>query len=141
MYGQGDGDQKFISWLINTLLHAKGSVELTDGTQQRDFIHIEDVVAAYQTVLSRLNTIGSWHELDVGSGNLITIKDLVLMVCDIIEECTGIQHKGRLMFGKIPYRSQELMTPELDYQRLLALGWQAHIPLKQGLTSIIRSSI
>ena len=53
MYGPGDDDSKFTTYVINSCLNNVPEVKLTLGEQERDFIYIDDVVSAYQLLLKK----------------------------------------------------------------------------------------
>ena len=50
-YGPGASETNFISAMITRLLNNESVIQLTKGEQIRDFVHIDDVVAAFITVL------------------------------------------------------------------------------------------
>ena len=49
-----DNPDKFIPWLQSSLMKGKKNIELTSGIQLRDFIYIDDVITAFQYILSNL---------------------------------------------------------------------------------------
>ena len=75
-YGAGDG--KFVSTMMELLDDGASEIELSDGLQTRDFIHFEDVVAAFLTVIHALPTIDAGYTCwEVGSGVAISIRELL----------------------------------------------------------------
>ncbi|EDM2890084.1 CDP-abequose synthase, partial [Salmonella enterica subsp. enterica serovar Typhimurium] len=51
VYGPGDGENKFIPYIIDCLNKKQSCVKCTTGEQIRDFIFVDDVVNAYLTIL------------------------------------------------------------------------------------------
>jgi CDP-paratose synthetase len=131
-YGQGDDDRKFTSYVINGCISNEPSLKLTLGNQRRDFIYIDDVVAAYLTVLKNESLVDEWFvEYDVGSGTTVSIKEFV----ELVHHMTGSTTK--LDFGALSYRTHEEMSSHSDTSALKALGWHCKYTLEQGLKAII----
>lgn len=61
-----------------------------DGKQTRDFTYIEDVVEANTKLLRCKDTDGKI--LNIGSGNRISVNDLILVLNDIIESKSAIKY-------------------------------------------------
>jgi len=132
MYGPGDDDTKFVPWLIGQLQQHVPRIALTEGSQLRDFIYINDVVSAYMTLVQQAADLPSFSEFDVGTGQLTSVRDFV----------TALQHAYRqqapdsatvLGFGDRPLREGELSAVEVDNSALTALGWRAHYTVEQGI--------
>lgn len=133
-YGLGMSDNNFISGMLKKLLLNKPVIDLTLGEQKRDFVFINDVVNAYQTVLNNLSMLeGKFMDFDVATGNLITIRELLLQMKYLTKSNT------KLNFGAIPYRSNELMQSTSNNSALLKLSWQPKTNIKNGLIEIISS--
>lgn len=132
MYGAGDDSSKFASYVIRSCLNNVDKLKLTLGEQKRDFIHIDDVVSAYQYLLENAGKLEQgFSEFGIGSGKAVTIHDFV----DIVHRLTDSQTK--LMFGALPYREHEIMHSEADVSGLTALGWHSRYDLKTGLKQVI----
>jgi nucleoside-diphosphate-sugar epimerase len=130
-YGPGAPDTNFIAAMIKRLKQNEPSIDLTAGEQLRDFVYIDDVVAAYQTVLSKLPLPDAYSQFQISTQELISIKELM----QTLKEIT--QSKSILNFGAIPYRENELMHSETDNSALLKLGWKPQHLIKQGLQKTI----
>lgn len=132
MYGAGDDSSKFATHVIHTCLNNRDELKLTLGEQQRDFIHIDDVVSAYLCLLENTGKIGSgFSEFGIGLNQAISIRDFVSMV----HRLTASQIK--LSFGAYPYREHELMHSEANLSGLLGLGWRCRYDLETGLKQVI----
>jgi nucleoside-diphosphate-sugar epimerase len=131
-YGTGDDDTKFSSHVIKSCLMNVPELKLTAGEQERDFIHIDDVIAAYMLILEQSASLADWFmELDVGSGDIITIRRFV----ELVHQLTA--SKTTLQFGALPYRAGEVMHSKADVTNLAALGWQKRYGLETGLKQVI----
>lgn len=131
-YGPSDDQSKFAAHIINSCLANLPELQLTLGEQQRDFIYIDDVVAAYMTLLSNSGAVnGDFVEYEVGSGRAITIRQFVETAHQLAASTT------RLNFGAIPYRTGEAMFSQADTSALQALGWRCHYSIEAGLKATI----
>jgi len=138
IYGPKDDKTKFVFWLIEEMINSSGMIDLTSGEQKRDFIYIDDVVAAYMLVIKKASLYGCWSEFDVGSNALITMKEFVLRLQEIVECEKAIDVGGRLNFGAVPYRDREVMEPVINNIELANLGWEPCMSLEDGLVKIVK---
>lgn len=128
MYGPDDAQNKFIPYIISTLIENKPNIDLSPGGQSRDFIYIDDVVSAYLTVLkSQSFSSKNYLEFEIGTGHLTTIKEIVVIIKEISESQT------KLSFGALPYREDEIMQSKAENSELLKLGWNPLHNLKTGI--------
>jgi len=119
IFGAGDDDSKFVTYIIKGCLNSVEKLKLTAGEQKRDFIHVDDVVSIYRLLLGKLQKEPSFYqEYPIGSGKAISIKEFV----EIIHRIT--QSKTTLEFGALPYREGEIMFSEANINRLKTLGFQ-----------------
>lgn len=140
MYGPKDDQTKFVPWLIGQLEQGVERIPLTQGQQLRDFIYIDDVVAAFMLTLAKAVQLVEWNEFDVGTGKLIAVRDFAKAIHSAFSENQGIC-KSELGFGDIPLREGEMMTVELDNTALINFGWSARISIEHGIAQTIRAQI
>jgi len=127
-YGPGDDQSKFTTHIINSCLANVPELKLTQGEQQRDFIYIDDVVAAYLLLLDKRESFDDgFIEFEVGSGSAVTIRELVETAHRLTASTT------RLDFGAHPYRAGEMMFSQADTSALQALGWCCRYSIEAGL--------
>jgi CDP-paratose synthetase len=132
-YGPGDAPSKFVSHVIGRLLARVEQLDLTAGEQERDFIHVDDVVTALVTLLGwSFQAPEGLHHFGVGSGAPVSIRALVERIRDL----TG-NEATRLAFGILPYRPGEVMKSRADTAALVGLGWRPRVPLEEGLRRTI----
>jgi CDP-paratose synthetase len=126
-FGPGDDESKFITGMINKMKSNVPEIELTAGTQIRDFIFIEDVLDAYFVVIKNIETFIGYVNLPLGSGQGITIREIV----EFIRELS--QSSSVLKFGAVKMRDNELMKSDADISMLNKLGWNPKYNLIEGL--------
>lgn len=131
MYGPGDDGSKFIAYVIEACGQNVPRLALTMGEQLRDFIHIDDVVQAYDRILERQYEFAESDAIDVGSGEAITMRSFVEMAKQLAGAETVLD------FGAVQYRANEAMLCVADTARLRSLGWNPTVPLADGLRQLI----
>lgn len=132
-YGPDDDESKFISSMIGKMKKNVVEIELTAGTQLRDFIFIEDVISAYLCIIQNLNKFSGFNIVPLGSGDTVTIREIV----EIMKEVSG--SKSNLLFGKIAMRDNELLCSDSDISKLKNLGWSPNYTLNEGLKLTVES--
>jgi len=132
-YGPGDDKTKFVSYVIDQLLNNAKKIDLTPGEQKRDFVYIDDVVAGFLLVIEKYKQFGrGYFKFEIGSGNLISIKDFVIKIQQYVRNT-----KTKLNFGAIPYRKNEVMEHRVDLTEIQKLGWVCKNFIEQGLKKTI----
>lgn len=114
--------RKFITAKRNNL----DSVEIWGtGTPRREFLHVDDLAEACIFLMENYSEEGL---INVGVGEDVTIAELA----ELIKSIVG--YKGNIIFNT----SRPDGTPRklMDVQKLHALGWQAKISLKEGITAV-----
>lgn len=131
-YGPDDSAEKFVTRIIHSCLSEVPTLALTEGRQRRDFIHVEDVVAAVEALVAHLprKPLG-YHHLGVGTGETVSIRELVEQVRLLTGACI------RLDFGAVATRAGEPEELKADISALRALGWSPRVSLKAGLAQTI----
>jgi len=130
-YGAGDDENKFTSYVIRECL-AHRQLNLTAGTQRRDFIYIDDVTSAYQVILEKLDVLDMFDTISVGSGQAPTVRELV----EIIHSCAD--SNAELKFGAVAMRDNELMYSCANIVKLTKLGWKKQNSLEQGIFKCLK---
>ena len=131
-FGPDDDASKFTTHLIRGCMDNRAEIPLTAGEQLRDFIHIDDVVAAYRCLISRLDCLeAGYADFGVGSGEPVKIREFAELVRDLTASAT------HLAFGVIPYRRHEVMKTCADISGLVAQGWRPCMTLAEGLADTI----
>ncbi len=131
MYGPGDDESKFTSYVINSCIRNVQEVNLTSGEQFRDFIYIKDVTDAIAIVCKNILDIKS-EDIEIGSGNLISIKEFALKSHELSNSIT------KLNFGAIKYNNYQQDMPASNLQILNSFNWKPKYSLEMALAEIIK---
>ena len=130
-YGMGVGNNNFVRYLLDAMIRNVPELKLTKGEQQRDFIYITDVLNAIDVVVKNLRNFNSYSKVPVGSGESISIKQLVKLLQDLSHTTTFCN------FGAINYRNNEVMNSKADISLLTKLGWQPTVDIETGLSRML----
>lgn len=118
VFGTGDDDSKFVTYIIKSCLNNVEKLKLTAGEQKRDFIHVDDVVSIYQLLLGKVQKEPSFYqEYPIGSGKAISVKEFV----EIIHRVT--KSKTILEFGALSYREGEIMFSQAILENLFEISF------------------
>lgn len=132
-YGPGDRPTKFVPAMAKQCLESTGTIDLTPGSQKKDFVYVGDVAEAYQLVLEKIDKLPpGTTTYEVGSGKAVAIKHFV----ELLHRLTN--SKATLNFGGLKYRDAEIMFSQADSSALRALGWQPIVSLEEGLLRLLR---
>ena len=133
MYGPGDDETKFTTHVVRACLRNEPRLALTAGEQRRDFVYVDDVVAAYETIRANLDAFDASCDIDVGSGEAPTVRQFVEMAHALAGSTTALD------FGAVPYRPDEAMHCQADVAALARLGWRPRYGLRDGLLKTIET--
>jgi nucleoside-diphosphate-sugar epimerase len=124
-YGPGQEDSKLIPYVTKALLEGE-SPELSSGERLIDWVYAEDVARAYLAAASAAGVEG--RTLDVGSGIVASVNEVVLAIADAVGP-TG----GTPRFGAVAARPLEQdVVPDIEATAAM-LGWRATTGLEEGL--------
>lgn len=127
-YGPGDHARKFPTLVARACLRRE-PLDLTAGTQRRDFIYVDDAVTAI-LLACEIDLDGTWSQVDVGSGSAPTVRDF----CERIQALAG---GGELHFGARPLRPDEPSLCVADTRALEHWGWRPTVDLDEGLRRLV----
>ncbi len=129
VYGPKQDTNRIVPVTVMNAIYNK-EFDCSSGIQKRDFIYIDDVVAAIIKVLRNKNILG--EIINIGSGKPISIKKIILTICNTV---LG----GKPKFGKIKFRKDEILNlyPNIKKAKKL-LKWEPKINLKIGLKKTIK---
>lgn len=131
VYGPGDSFEpqaaRVLPALIRTLHEGvrTGAPAVTlpgTGAARREFLHADDLAEACQCLLEQYDQA---EPINVGTGSDLAIAELAELVAGVVGYRGELRWDGTVVDGP-PRRV-------LDVSRLTALGWQARIPLAEGV--------
>jgi GDP-L-fucose synthase len=131
LYGPNDNFELETSHVLAALLRKTHEAKMRkthelvvwgSGKPRREFLHVDDLASACLFLLEKYD---SPEIINVGCGEEISIRELAELICDVI----GFD--GELAWDT----TKPDGTPRklLDVTRLHNLGWQATIPLREGI--------
>ena len=131
VYGPNQHVEKFIP-LFTTRAVANEPLPLYgDGLQEREWLHVDDFVAALRLIIAGLTGAPGVHAVHIGSGERLPNREVAARICELTE------------------RPASLVTPvldrpghdrryALDSSRLRSLGWSPAVPFGEGLARTVR---
>lgn len=131
LYGQNDNYDPENSHVISALMRRIHEAKIANskevsiwgtGNALRDFLYVDDMAEAVFLIMDKYD---KKQFLNIGSGNEINIKDLALL----IKEVVGF--KGELFFDTT--KPDGMPRKLLDISKISELGWKPKIELKVGL--------
>lgn len=131
IYGVNNGKKKVFD-LIYSAFEAEVPIDFTPGFQVLDFIHISDFTDLLVRVLERAETLPNNCDIFAGTGQGISLRDLVI----IFEKSLG--RSANIRWGGVDYR---LKDPQIqiadikDTKRLL--NWEPSVTITHGVNEYI----
>ena len=97
------------------------------GKPKREFLHADDLADACYFLMREYNEPGL---INIGTGTDLSIKELAELIRGIVG------FRGNIVYDT----SKPDGTPQklMDVSKLTHMGWQARIPLEEGISSIYR---
>jgi GDP-L-fucose synthase len=95
------------------------------GTPLREFLHVDDMADACLFLMEQYNEEGC---VNVGCGTDLSIKDLALLIKDIVG------YEGELVFDVS--KPDGTMRKLMDVSKINALGWKHRIGLEAGIKEV-----
>jgi UDP-glucose 4-epimerase len=124
-YGPAQKDvKKVLPYVILSALRGEAP-ELASGARPVDWIYVEDVVEAIEAACAVPEAVG--RSLDVGSGTLVTIREVVQRLVAMIDPAL------RPRFGALADRPLERPQTADTAATRAAIGWSPRTTLEDGL--------
>jgi nucleoside-diphosphate-sugar epimerase len=120
VYGPREPAAKLVSRVAATL-RAGGTFRCPSRPLVRDFVYVEDVARALETLLAG----ESQGPLNVGSGAPVTVEEMARSVARVLER------PDRIELSDEPVQEPALILA--DNSRLRALGWRPQVSLLDGV--------
>jgi CDP-glucose 4,6-dehydratase len=134
LYGGGDLNRsRLVPEAIGAALAGRAPVIRSDGTPERDFLYVEDAVAAYLLLAEALDEAGGaasarGEAFNAGGGAPHVVRDVVARICAIAGTDVAPDIRG----SGTP--AGEIDRQYVDPSKLRALtGWTPQVDLDEGL--------
>ncbi|GJE15577.1 NAD-dependent epimerase/dehydratase family protein [Methylobacterium marchantiae] len=130
MYGPGDDPAKFVPSLALQLVENAAPLVTTPATQRRDFIHVDDAIAAVLTLVDARTRLAPWQDVPIGAGRAVPLGDF-------IARAIAISGFDRPWQKSLPPRPGEPAEMVADTSILRGLGWTPRVTLDDGIAQLI----
>ncbi|MCP5096536.1 MAG: NAD(P)-dependent oxidoreductase [Chloroflexi bacterium] len=129
-YGAGQTDRALIPAAIKAAL-ADQDFPMTAGTQSRDWIYIDDLIAGFTALISK--ALPPATTVALGTGIATAVADVVRQIYALVDG------NGRPRIGTLPSRPGEenLQIADVALTKEL-IGWETAVSLSQGLQKTIK---
>ena len=135
LYGGGDFNvSRLVPETVLAVLSGRSPVVRSDGSPERDFLYVEDAVAAYLGIAGALGSRdrpgpAAGAAFNAGGGRPHRVLDVVRLVCQLAGGTIEPDVRGT---GTPP---GEIDRQWVDYSKLHALtGWEPAVALEEGLS-------
>lgn len=140
LYGPGDNFHETDSHVVPALIRrfheaTKKSEDIVkvwgSGAPKREFLYVDDLADACiclaATPADKYKGVAKSRQshLNAGSGQIVTIADLAVMLAELIG------FKGKIIFDHT--RPDGTMEKAIDSEKMSRLGWKAETSLEEGL--------
>ncbi len=127
-YGRKFNHQFVIESIIHQMYSGKSQLKLGDPKPIRDFVFESDLLDAYVLAVESKSKKLSGESINIGTGEAISIKDLVTKIAKI----TG--YKGKIQWNSFPKRALEIPRLQVDNTKAKTLlKWKPKIAFDEGL--------
>lgn len=136
LYGPGDNFDLISSHVIPGLIAKAHAAKLTNepffevwgsGRPRREFLYVEDAADAAVYLMRHYS---GESQVNVGTGSDVTVADIAGKICAVVG------YQGHLRFD--PSKPDGTPRKLLDVSMMTGLGWQARVPLQDGLERTFR---
>ena len=131
VYGPNQHPEKFIPLFSTRALSGQPLPLYGDGLHEREWLYIEDLVAAVRLVLRSLPAAAGVQALHVGSGERIANRDIAQFICQL----AGQPHS---LITPVDDRAGHDRRYALDCSKLRTMGWAPAVTFERGIARTVR---
>lgn len=127
VYGPGEPSGRLMGDLISNLMAGK-QVDCTDGLQERDFLHVDDLARALVQFLGSEAT----GAVNIASGIVTPVRDLIK------EVATQLDRQDLIRLGAVPRAANDPSRLAADVARLhQETGFLPHHDIASGVAAVL----
>jgi dTDP-glucose 4,6-dehydratase len=131
VYGPNQHVEKFIP-LFTTRAFAGEPLPLYgDGRQEREWLFVDDLIAALRMVIARLSGAAGVHAFHAGSGERLPNLRVAQQICELAE-------RPAALIQPVDDRPGHDRRYALNSARLRALGWAPRVAFDEGIARTVR---
>jgi dTDP-glucose 4,6-dehydratase len=131
VYGPNQHVEKFIPLFATRAFAGEPLPLYGDGRQEREWLFVEDLVAALRLVLAGLSGAPGVHAVHVGSGERLPNLHVAEEICHLAE-------RPATLIQPVNDRPGHDRRYALNASRLRALGWSPQVPFAEGIAQTVR---
>jgi len=140
IYGENDSGNTLLTSIMRDLRDKKNRISMTGGLQERDFIHVSDVVAAYVVILHNISELEDFDQFELGTGTSTSIRSFARLVKELYIQKYG-SSSTTLGFGDLTYRAEELTVVTPNIEKINELNWFYQVNLRSGLERVMNKTL
>ena len=127
IYGPGQ-NTNFLIPLIQKQIDDHGKIQLKDPRPKRDFVHVDDVVEAYQKAIEYNDS--SFEIFNIGSGESYSVKDIADTLVNFSNKIIPIEFSNEI-------RENEVLDTVADISKAKRLlNWQPKISFNERIKNL-----
>jgi CDP-glucose 4,6-dehydratase len=134
IYGGGDRNfSRLIPETVTAVLDGRRPVIRSDGSPERDFLHVEDAASAYLAIAEALAAgRGAGEAFNAGWGRPHPVREVVDLICELGPGDVEPDYRGA---GN---PSGEIERQFLDSAKIRAeIGWEPRVELREGISQTL----
>ncbi|MCE7927519.1 MAG: dTDP-glucose 4,6-dehydratase [Dehalococcoidia bacterium] len=131
VYGPNQHIEKFIPLFITRALAGVPLPLYGDGLQEREWIHVDDIVAAVGLLLEHLPGAAGAHAIHIGSGERLPNRVVAEAIC-------RLAGRDESLIQRVEDRPGHDRRYALNSRRLRSRGWRPAVRFEEGLERTVR---
>lgn len=126
VYGPNDRIDKFVPAIVSKLSRNE-TIELSSGTQLRDFVFVDDAASAVLKVARRNSVPGERMKFEIGTGVGTSINNFVRLAIEVLSSSSAVVNNS------LTDRPNEIEKSVANLAEISKLDWSPSVHLREGL--------
>jgi CDP-glucose 4,6-dehydratase len=138
VYGGGDlNGSRLVPEAVNACLEGRAPQIRSDGSPERDYLHVSDAAAAYLAIESAvIEGPGRGEALNAGTGEPHSVREVIDLIAAEVARTGGEPVEPEYLGDGVP--EGEIDRQFVDATRLRELtGWEPKVSLAEGITEAV----